>query len=388
MIRYLMFVAVGVLWMGCSRPSGGDEGKWSVRMANSVMHRCGSLDNYSPEAHQWQYDIALLGLAIDQLGDVDARYSRYMERYIGSYVSTDGVVQGYDPEEFNIDRIRPAINLIVLYKRTGQERFSKALNLFVDQMERHPRTPSGLFWHKKIYPNQSWLDGAFMACPFLCQYAREFDQPQWFDEVTFQLCRMYQNHLDRTTGLLYHAVDESKQMAWADPETGHSPHFWGRAMGWYMMALVDVLDFLPAQHPRRNEVVSILQSCARSVLPFRDEKSKCWFQVLNMGGHAGNYLEGSCSSMFTYVFAKGANKGYLDEAYHLYAVESFEGIVKHLVRKDGDGYYSLQQICGACGLGGNPYRDGSYGYYVNEKVVENDAKGLAPFIMAALELNL
>lgn len=388
MIKYLMFVAVGVLWMGCSRSSVSNDEKWSVRMANSVMHRCDSLANYSPEAHQWQYDIAFLGQAIDQLGDVDARYSRYMECYIGSFVSADGIMHGYDPEEFNIDRIRPAINLIVMYKRTGQERYSKALDAFVGQMLQHPRTPSGLYWHKKIYPNQSWLDGAFMACPFLCQYAREFDQPQWFDEAIFQLSLMYHNHLDGATGLLYHAVDESKQMAWADPQTGHSPHFWGRAMGWYMMALVDVLDFLPAHHPRRDEVVGLLQSCARSVLAVRDEKSKCWFQVLNMGGHAGNYLEASCSSMFTYVFAKGANKEYLDEAYHLYAVESFKGIVKHLVRQDEDGHYSLMQVCGACGLGGNPYRDGSYGYYVNEKVVENDAKGLAPFIMAALELNL
>lgn len=383
-----MFVVVGVLWMGCSRSSMSNEEKWSIRMANSIMHRCDSLANYSHEAHQWQYDIAFLGLAIDQLGDMNPRYSRYMESYIGSFVSSDGQVLSYDPEEFNIDRIRPAINLIVLYKRTGQERFSKALNAFVGQMLQHPRTPSGLYWHKKIYPNQTWLDGAFMACPFLCQYAREFDQPQWFDEVTFQLCRMYQNHLDRTSGLLYHAVDESRQMAWADPKMGHSPHFWGRAMGWYMMALVDVLDFLPAQHPRRDEVVAILQSCVRSVLTVRDPKSKCWFQVLDMGKHAGNYLEASCSSMFAYVFAKGANKGFLDESYLQFARESFEGIVKHLVRQDGDGYYSLQQICGACGLGGNPYRDGSFGYYVNETVVDNDAKGLAPFIMAALELNL
>ncbi|HRV56342.1 MAG TPA: glycoside hydrolase family 88 protein, partial [Mangrovimonas sp.] len=190
---------------------------------------------------------------------------------------------------------------------------------------------------------------------------------------------------DSVTGLLYHGWDESKEQAWANKETGTSPHFWGRAMGWYMMALVDVLDYFPKEHPGYQRLVEYLNEESEVLLKYRDQG--LWYQVLDQGGEEGNYLEASASSMFVYAFAKGANKGYLPEEFKNIANDSFQAMIKQFVTVDGDGIVSLNQVCGVAGLGGNPYRDGSYEYYVNELIRSNDPKGVGPFIMAALELD-
>ncbi|MGQ1891220.1 glycoside hydrolase family 88/105 protein [Thermophagus sp. OGC60D27] len=357
-------------------------------MANSVMTRYPSLVSYlNPEKIKWQYDIAMLGQAIDKLGHVDSVYSQYMEDYVNYFVTESGTVRHYRPEEFNIDRINPAKNLITVYKRTGHDKYRKAIELHVEQMRQHPKTNSGGYWHKKIYPWQIWLDGVYMSTPFLAQYAREFNAPEWFEEVTHEILLTYKVTHDKQTGLLYHAWDESKQQRWANPETGCSPNFWSRAMGWYMMAIVDVLEYLPETHPQRDSMISVFQSTANALLKVRDEETGLWFQVLNLGHREGNYIEGSGSAMFAYAFAKGANKGYLDQAYLNVANEVFDGILENLISVDENGLVTMHHICGPCGLGGNPYRDGSFEYYTTEKQVDNDPKGVAPFILAAIELN-
>ena len=233
-----------------------------------------------------------------------------------------------------------------------------------------------------------WLDGIYMASPFLAQYANDFNKPAWFDTVTFQIIHIYSKTYDPATGLLYHAWDESKSQAWCNPETGQSKEFWGRAMGWYMMAIVDVLGYLPNDHPQRDSVINILLKTSEALLRVRDPKTGLWYQVLNKGNQEGNYLEASCSSMFTYAFAKGARMGYLPSKYLDIAKQSFQAIVENFIRIGEDGVPVMTNICGAAGLGGNPYRDGSYQYYINEKRVDNDTKGVAPFILAAIELNL
>ncbi|NLX72961.1 MAG: glycoside hydrolase family 88 protein [Bacteroidales bacterium] len=359
---------------------------WSVRMANSIMARYDTLLKMDAPRVRWQYDVSFVGQAIDKLGDIDPKYSEYMETFIDYFVQEDGSVKHYKPEEYNIDRINPAKNLITLYKRTGEKKYLDAIELHVEQMRNHPKTRSGAYWHKKVYPNQIWLDGLYMASPFLAQYAAEFNAPEWFDEVASEIKITYNVTVDKETGLLYHAYDESREQRWSDPETGHSPHFWSRGTGWYMMAIVDVLDYLPKNHPDRDSIITILNNVCEAVMKVQDPETGLWYQVLDHVGAEGNYIEGSGSAMFVYTFAKGAKNGYLPERYLEIANKGFDSIIEHLIVEEEDGLITMTNICGACGLGGNPYRDGSYEYYVTELVRDNDSKGVAPFIVAAIEL--
>ena len=231
-----------------------------------------------------------------------------------------------------------------------------------------------------------WLDGIYMACPFMAEYAREFNDPVWFDEATKQIILAYTHTFDPKTGLLYHAWDASKLEKWSNPQTGQSPHFWSRSMGWYCMAIVDVLDYLPENHPQRAKLLIILNNVCKALLKVQDTESGLWYQVPDMGEKEGNYLEGSGSAMFVYTFAKGVQKGYLSVEYADAARKAYKGIIDKLIEKDASGRVAFTHICGSCGLGGNPYRDGSYKYYITEKIVTNDPKGVAPFILASLEL--
>ncbi|GAF03771.1 glycoside hydrolase family 88/105 protein [Saccharicrinis fermentans] len=395
MMNYIIYISCLVFMLGCQQPNSKKtdahrmaEEKWSVRMADAVMCEYDSLVYYlNPRKVKWEYDYAFLGGAIDKLGNIDEKYSHYMEAYIDYFVRDDGSIATYKQQIYNIDRINPGKNLITLYKRTGKEKYKKAIEQLVKQMEEQPKTKSGGYWHKKVYPYQMWLDGIYMASPFLAQYAKEFNKPAWFDKVTFQIQLIYAKTKDESSGLLYHAWDESREQKWSNPDTGCSPHFWSRAMGWYVMAIVDVLDFLPENHEDRAKLVRILQETCDAIVKVRDGETGLWYQVLDQANREGNYLEGSGSAMFTYVFAKGANKGYLKPAFLALANESFNGMVEHLIANTPQGTIEMRDICGGCGLGGDPYRDGSFEYYITEKKVINDTKGVAPFILAAIELD-
>ena len=361
--------------------------KWSVRMANSVLNRSDSLVYYVDRNPKWAYDVAFLGMAMDRLGIVDPVYSKYMEDWVKYFVQPDGSIIDYRMDEFNLDRVFPGRNVMTAYKRTGEVKYLNALHDFIDQLKAHPKTKSGGYWHKKIYPWQMWLDGIFMGSTFMVEYAREFNAPEWYDTAAAQAKMAYERTLDQGSGLLMHAWDESRQQKWCDPVTGKSHYPWSRATGWYTMAIIDILEYLPQDHPDRNDLISILQKTSEALLKVQDQKTGLWFQVLNQGGREGNYIEGSGSAMFTYVFARGAHKGYLDGKYFGIAEKAFYSILKELITIDEKGFLTMHNICGGCGLGGNPYRDGSYEYYINEKRVDNDPKGVAPFILAAIELN-
>lgn len=359
---------------------------WAVKMANAVMTRYDSLVTYNGKTPKYEYDLAFLAGAIDKLGSTDPKYSEYAQAYIDYFVQEDGTINGHKLEDYNIDRVRPGLNMLELYSQTGEEKYKTAIETLVNQMKNQPRTKSGGFWHKKIYPYQMWLDGIYMGSPFLARYAKDFNQPKWFDEVAFQIQEIDRETLDEKTGLLYHAWDESREQRWCNPETGQSKHFWSRAEGWYVMAIVDMLDYLPENHKDRAAIIGILNNVCAALLKVRDEKTGLWYQVLDMGGKEGNYLEASGSAMFIYTFAKGAKKGYLDQKYLGIANNAFDSMVKVMVKTGDDGLPVLTNTCGACGLGGNPYRKADYNYYVTEKQVENDQKGVAPFILAAIEL--
>ena len=380
-----IFLLITLLASGAE--SCGQKVKWSVRMANTVLASSDSLIHYVAGNPKWAYDVALLGLAIDRLGNVDPKYSKYLDDWVNYFVHPDGSVTDYAMKEYNLDRIFPGRDIITVYKRNPDPKYKIALDNFIEQLKTQPKTNSGGYWHKSIYANQMWLDGIFMASTYMAEYANAFNAPQWYDVATSQTKMIYEKTLDPSTGLLMHAWDESRTKKWCDPITGKSHYPWSRAMGWYTMAILDILDYLPQNHPDRKELIKILQSTCDALLKVRDKKSGIWYQVLNQGGREGNYLEGSGSAMYTYVFAKGARLGYLDKKYRKIARSSFNGILKELITVDNQGLVTMHNICGGCGLGGIPYRDGTYEYYVNEKRFDNDTKGVAPFILAAIELN-
>lgn len=363
------------------------ELKWSVRMANTVINRSDSLIYYVDRHPKWAYDVAFLGMAIDRLGSMDPKFSNYMEDWVDYFVREDGSVVDYRKEEYNLDRIFPGRNVITVYGRKGDDKYRIALDGFIDQLRDHPLTNSGGYWHKKIYPWQMWLDGIFMGSTFMVQYASSFNAPEWYDVAVNQARMAYEKTLDPESGLLMHAWDESREQKWCDPATGRSHFPWSRATGWYLMALTDILEYLPEEHPGRGDLIHILQSTSEALLKVQDAETGLWFQVLNQGNREGNYIEGSGSAMFAYVFARAAKAGYLDKKYLEIAGKAFDNIVKELITVDADGNLTMHNIVGGCGLGGNPYRDGSYEYYINEKRVDNDTKGVAPFILAALELD-
>ncbi len=355
---------------------------WSVRMARSVVKR-------SPVVmERWDYTAGLMLLAIDRVADArhDAALERYVRENMDRFVKSDGSIATYRVEEFNLDQINQGRLLFALARKTGDARYMKAANLLHAQLAHQPRTKEGGFWHKQIYPSQMWLDGLYMAEPFYAEFAAKRRDRAMLDDVARQFLLAARQTRDARTGLLYHAWDESHSQGWADPATGLSKNFWGRADGWYLMALVDVLDHLPADHPDRGALIRLLQQGAEAVARVQDPVSGLWYQVLDQPSRTGNYLEASASSMFVYAFAKGVRRGYLDPRYRDIAERGFNGLVTRLVTVESDGTVSLQGICRVAGLGGTPPRDGSFEYYVREPVVANDFKGVGPFVMAALEL--
>ncbi len=315
----------------------------------------------------------------------EKRYYEYVEKWADSLISPDGTIHEYKVETYNIDYINSGKVLFDVYKQTGNEKYKLAMDYLIKQMRNHPRTHEGGYWHKLIYQHQIWLDGIYMASPFLAQYGMEFNKPEWIDEATHQITLCYKKCYDPNTGLLYHAWDESRNQRWANPITGQSPNFWGRSMGWYFMAVVDALDFIPENHPQRAELINIVKQITEVVEKYQSP-SGLWYQVLDKGGKEGNYEEASVTSMFMYSIAKAVNKGYVDKKHTITAQKAKQGLINNLIVVKDDGILSLTKCCAVAGLGGNPYRDGSYEYYINERIRDNDAKATGPFIMGCIEL--
>ena len=313
-------------------------------------------------------------------------YYNYLKSYSDATIDANGNIPSYKFENYNIDMLIAGNHLFYLYQKTNDKRYLTALQKLRSQLETHPRTSEGGFWHKKIYAFQMWLDGLYMGETFYAKYTSTFENGKNFDDIALQFELIQKHLLDKKTGLLYHGWDESKKMDWANKETGTSPNFWSRSLGWYAMALVDVLDEFPKNHPKRQELIGYLNNLCDSLAKYQDSTG-LWYQVTDQGNRGDNYLEASGSSMFAYTFAKGANKGYLPKKYKNLANKAFDGLVNNLVKVSPEGYVTITQACAVAGLGGNPYRDGSFEYYVNERKKDNDPKATGPFILAALELN-
>ena len=355
---------------------------WAVRMADATMAR-------NPKVSaRWDYTAGLVLLALHRVGDAThaPRFPAYVLRNMDAFIDSSGAITGYKRDEFNLDQINQGRLLFPLLARTGQERYRHAIESLRAQLRTQPRTRDGGFWHKQIYPQQMWLDGLYMAEPFYVTYAKTFADTAAFTDALHQFLLLAARARDPRTGLMYHAWDAAHAQPWADTASGNSPNFWGRAVGWYLMAAMDVLDEVPTSHPDRAALVDVVRELAAAVARVQDPVSGLWYQILDQPGRTGNYREASASSMFVYAFAKGARRGWLDARYRALASRGFDGMVREFVKTDSTGRPSLTGICQVAGLGGNTKRDGTYAYYISEPVVADDYKGVGPFIMAALEL--
>ncbi len=351
---------------------------WAEKMADSI------LINYPKSEWKWHYEHGLVVNAISQVEG--ERFQTLAYQWADHFVDAEGKICTYRKEEFNLDQVCPGRLLLSVYQKTGEERYAKAMQLLKQQLKEQPRTSEGGLWHKLIYPHQMWLDGIYMADVFNAGYIATFLHGEGFEEVTRQFKLIDQHARDPQTGLLYHGWDESKSQKWADPATGCSPHFWGRAMGWYVMALVDVLEILSPSHEDYERMLQILRRTAEALVRYQDGISGLWYQVVNLAGKTGNYLESSVSAMLAYGFAKAVRNGWLPSDYSSSARRAYHGLLEHMIRLDAQGNITLENTCKVAGLGGEPYRDGSYEYYVNEPVGSNDFKGAGPFILASLEI--
>jgi unsaturated rhamnogalacturonyl hydrolase len=355
-------------------------------MALSVMNR------YTPDQTVWHYEHGLVLQSIFSLGEQTGNtdYCRWVKTMYDTRVFDTGDIAGYREDEYNLDLINPGKGLFDLYKKYGEKKYRAAIKLLRGQLRNQPRTKTKGFWHKKIYPFQMWLDGLYMQGPFYARYALEFGSAEDLDDVIHQFVLMESKARDEKTGLLYHAWDESRRQLWANPDTGCSPHFWGRAIGWYCMALADTLDFIPSGSQEKAAILTAIASrLTAAILKYQDKKSGLWYQILDRGQCEKNYPESSVSSMFVYFLLKMIRLGAVPKMdvplVQDAALSGYRGLTERMLDEDADGELHLRGICKVAGLGGNPYRDGSYAYYVNEPVSIDDFKGVGSFIFASLE---
>ena len=342
---------------------------------------------------RWSY---VMGIEQEAMLDTYLAYGneqilQYLRRYPAKMIDQEGNITGYKYEDFNLDNVRTARYIYRLNKLQPQENVEKALRTLFRQLEKQPRTKEKVWWHKAIYANQVWLDGIFMGLPYYTLAAPDMVKAKkvkkYYDDAVDQITKTDLRTYDPKTRLWKHAWDETHKMFWADPATGQSKHTWGRALGWYVMAMTEVLEALPEDYARRQEVLSLLQKAMTEVVNHQDKKTGVWYDVLDVKDER-NYLEASCSSMFAYVLLKGARMGWLDENFKQAGIRAFNGIVDQFVRVNADKTISLTRCCEVSGLGpdNNRRRDGSFDYYISEPIRDNDAKGVGPFIWAALEM--
>jgi rhamnogalacturonyl hydrolase YesR len=360
---------------------------WSKKVASSVL----TADPNPEKLHipGWRYDTVFLLSSLLALWqrDNDPRYFQYVKDWVNLYVNDDGIIdqRAYHRDDYELDSLLAGRLLMRLYQVGKEEKYKKAAYFLIEQLQQQPRTQERGFWHKKVYAHQMWLDGIYMAGPYSVEFARAFNEPRWFDETAHQMTLIYQHTRDPQTGLLYHGWDESKTQSWANPQTGASPEFWGRAMGWYMMALVDVLDDFPKNRPKRDELIKILQDLSARLVKYQNPQTGLWYQVIDKGDRPDNWHETSASAMFVYSLAKGVRNGYLGGKYAGIARKAYQGLLDHHMYLDETGrvYFTGTVYVGTL----NPkVSTGDYHSYVNTARQVNDLKGVAAFLWASLEM--
>lgn len=363
-------------------------------MVRSQMTRCpdASYLDYRNGQPKWNYTP---GLELRAFLDVYDTYGGedifdYVEAWYDNLIKEDGSIKGYKLANYSTDHICPAKTLFYIYDKTGKEKYRKAMDLIMQQVEEQPRTSEGAFWHKKIYPHQVWLDGVYMAEPFYVEYASrwfsEEKKAEAYDDIVNEFVVGGHHTFDPETMLYRHAWDESKSMPWADSVTGQSAHCWGRALGWYCMALLDVLDYIPDSHPGHDTLQGILRNICETLPKYNNEGGYAWYQVLDQPGREGNYIESTCTAMFSYTYLKAIRMGYISQEWLPYAVNVYNYMNDKFITTDEDGLISITRCCEVGGLGGKQNRMGDYAYYLSEPIRDNDSKGVGPYIWASLEM--
>ena len=355
---------------------------WSVRMANACINRSPALEN------SWQYESGIVLKGIEQvwLDTGDEKYLEYIKYNIELFVKPNGDIHTYNLKDYNLTQINTGKLLFLLCQETGDERYQQSLHLLMKQLKTQPRTSEGGFWHKKNLPYQMWLDGIYMAVPFYVQYIDFFKEPTGFDDAIHQILLIERHTHDPKTGLYFHAWDESKIQKWANPRTGCSSLLQGRAIGWYAMAIIDVLDFLPTSHRARERIVTIFVRMIQALLLVQDQNTGLWHQILDQGDYEGNHAEASTSCMFVYALAKGIRKGYLTSNYLEAAQKGYAGIIKYLVETDDYGHVDLMMSYQVEGFSKKQKRVSSREYYIGKSSQINDLNGVGAFLLAGVEM--
>lgn len=343
----------------------------------------------SGKSNKWNYIDGCMITGILELYEItgETRFLDFADRFLSGFVEEDGSIRTYDPEEYSLDNVNPGKNLFPLYDLTGKEKYRKATERVRSQLSTMPRTPEGNFWHKLIYPNQVWLDGIYMALPFYMEYEKRFDAQKDCQDICQQIANVEIRMRDPETGLYYHGYDASRKMYWADPDSGCSPNFWLRAEGWFILGLVDVLEIMK-DLPMQAESVHLqhmLLDLAKVLSKYQDP-SGLWYQLIALPELEGNYLETSGTALISAALLKAVRLGFLPESFRAVGEKAFYGIVDHRLTKNADGTPCVTGICLVAGLGGEQHRDGSVAYYLSEPVVQNDAKGVGPLLLAYTEM--
>ena len=368
---------------------------YSIRMIRSEMQRnpdATYLDGREGQ-RKWNYTT---GLELKSFLDAAKRYELpevvdYVRAWADTMATEKGEIYSYKKSNYNVDHICPARIYFDLHDMYGDQdkRYRRVTRKVREQLDSHPRTQSGEFWHKQVYPNQVWLDGFYMALPFYAEYTKRYapkeQRDSLFADIAHQFTAGAKNTYDPATGLFRHAWDESRSMFWCDPETGLSEHAWGRATGWYAIALVEVLDYMPKDHPGHQELVDQLNYLLEVLPKWADPQTGMWYQVLDCPEREGNYQEATCSIMFAYAFLKGLRRGYIDRSHEEYILGLYPKFIDRFIRENEDGTISMTDCCAVGGLGGKQMRKGDFEYYLSEPIIENDCKGVGPFIWASLE---
>ena len=399
-MKYISFLLTTALLLAvsCTSQQQPQDEPMSVRMVHSELLRnpdCVTID-YNTQL-KWNYTHGLLLqsmlLTEQQYPDIAPEVDAYVRHYVDTIIHDDGSIERYKLTNYTLDHINAGKMLMLAYDKWPEPRLRQALDTLYTQLQSHPRTMEGGFWHKKAYPHQMWLDGIYMEAPFYAEYAQRFltgaAQDSAYADVVNQFMVVARHTYDPANGLYRHAWDESHEMPWSNPETGQAPHVWGRALGWYAMAMVDVLGFLPDGNTGRDSIESLLLPLCEHLLPLQQE-SGAWQQVIDQTGREGNYDETSCTAMFAYTFMKGALLGVLPAEYWQRGYDTWQRLTQNFIVEDVDGQgqpsgtISITRVCGVAGLGGTPYRSGDFDYYVGEIIRDNDPKGVGPYIMASL----
>lgn len=305
----------------------------------------------------------------------DERYFEYIKSWVDNYVDEKGSLKHAKLDK--LDDLKSVILLFELYEITRDERYKKVLDATISLYEKWKTNEYGGFWHMDKFPNQMWLDGLYMACPNLVLYGVKFGKKECLEIAHHQMKLMWDNMRNERTGLLYHCWDPTKAEAWADPITGLSPEFWGRAIGWYVVTLFDVASYLPDSYEKKKEFINNGVELIKSVIAYRDAETKKWFQVVNRGKDPDNWVETSCSCLFTYAICKGINEGYLDESFKQTAQECYQGIINDVQIRDGKIW--LDRICIGTGV------KASYDLYLKRPTQVNNLHGMGTFVLMCTE---